>query len=90
MLARLERQKARIDPEQRRNYLRLMEHTADATLDAQGRITLPPHLAELAGIEKEVLFVGAGDVIEMWDPGTYRAYVGGADKDFDDWMSKFL
>ena len=90
VLARLERQKARIDPKQRRNYLQLMRHTSDATLDAQGRIMLPPHLAELAGIEKEILFVGAGDVIEMWDPGTYRKYVGGAEKDFDGWMAKFL
>jgi MraZ protein len=90
VLARLERQKARIDPKQRRSYLQLMQHTSDATLDAQGRITLPPHLAELAGIEKEVLFVGAGEVIEMWDPATYRKYVGGAEKDFDDWMAKFL
>lgn len=67
-----------------------MEHTTDASLDAQGRITIPPHLAERAGIEKEVLFVGAGDVIEMWDPATYREYVGGTEKDFDGWMTKFL
>lgn len=67
-----------------------MEHTSDASLDSQGRITIPQHLAERAGIEKEVLFVGAGEVIEMWDPGTYREYVGGTEKDFDGWMTKFL
>ena len=90
VLVRLERQKARIDPKQRRNYLQLMEHTSDASLDAQGRVTIPPHLAQHAGIEKEVLFVGAGDVIEMWDPTTYRKYVGDSEKDFDGWMAKFL
>ena len=90
VLVRLERQKACIDPEQRRSYLQLMEHTADATLDAQGRVTVPPHLARHAGIEKEILFVGAGDIIEMWDPETYREYVGGAEKDFDAWLTKFL
>lgn len=90
VLARLERQKARIDPKQRRYYLQLMEHTSDASLDAQGRITIPQHLAEHAEIEKEVLFVGAGEVIEMWDPETYREYVGGTEKDFDGWMTKFL
>jgi MraZ protein len=90
VLVRLERQKARIDPEQRRSYLQLMENTADATLDAQGRVTIPPHLARHAGIEKEILFVGAGDIIEMWDPDTYREYVGGAEKDFDAWLTKFL
>ncbi|HJR52961.1 MAG TPA: division/cell wall cluster transcriptional repressor MraZ [Gemmatimonadota bacterium] len=90
VLARLERQKARVDPKQRRNYLQLMEHTADAALDAQGRVTIPPHLAQHAGIKKEVLFVGAGEVIEMWDPATYRKYVGGSEKDFDAWMTNFL
>lgn len=67
-----------------------MEHTADAALDAQGRVTIPPHLARHAGINKEVLFVGAGEVIEMWDPATYRKYVGGSEKDFDAWMTNFL
>lgn len=90
VLVRLERQKARIDPRQRRNYLQLMEHTTDAALDAQGRVTIPQHLARHAGIEKEVLFVGAGEVIEMWDPGTYRKYVGSSEKDFDGWLTKFL
>ena len=71
-------------------YLQLMENTADAALDAQGRITIPPHLARHAGIKKEVLFVGAGDVTEMWDPGTYRKYVGGSEKDFDAWMTNYL
>jgi MraZ protein len=90
VLARMERQKARTDPDQRRHYLQLMQHTIDASLDAQGRITIPHHLASHAGIEKEVLFVGAGDVIEMWDPETYHEYVGGTERDFDDWMTKFL
>lgn len=90
VVARLERQKARIDPGQRRHYLQLMRHTIEATLDNQGRITLAPHLAELAGIESEVTFVGAGEVIEMWNPERYEQYVGGAEEDFDDWLSKYL
>lgn len=90
VVARLERQKARIDPEQRRHYLQLMRHTIEATLDGQGRITLAPHLAELAGIGEEVTFVGAGEVIEMWNPARYEKYVGGAEKDFDGWLAKYL
>lgn len=90
VLDRLERQKARVDPEQRRYYLRLMDHTAEAAVDGQGRISVPQHMAEKAGIDKEVLFVGAGDVIEMWDPERYREYVGGAEKEFDEWFAQFL
>lgn len=67
-----------------------MQHTAEAPLDPQNRITIPPHLLKLAGIEKEIVFVGAGEVIEMWNPDRYADYVGGAEEDFDKWLVKFL
>ncbi len=67
-----------------------MQHTSEAAPDAQGRISVPPHLAELAGIEQEVVFVGAGDVIEMWDPKRYEEYVGHAEKGFDGWLAQYL
>ena len=89
-MGRLERQKARVDPGQRRYYLQLMQHTAETTVDGQGRITLPPVLMKLAGLEAEVTFVGAGDVIEMWEPKRYADYVGGGEGDFDDWLVQFL
>ncbi len=41
------------------------------TLDAQGRITLPPHLLSLAGLSKEAKFLPLGDRIEIWDPTRY-------------------
>lgn len=90
VLARLERQKVRIDPEQRRQYLQLMQHTVEAPVDAQGRITIPKSLAVVASIEVEVTFVGAGEMIEMWDPKRYEEYVGGAEEDFDGWLVKYL
>ena len=86
----MERQKARIDPEQRRLYLQLMRHTFEASVDQQGRITIPDALSGLAGIEREVLFVGAGEVIEVWEPGRYAAYVEGAGEELDRWLARFL
>lgn len=38
----------------------------DASTDVQGRIALPQNLREYAGIEKDVMVVGAGNRIEMW------------------------
>lgn len=90
MLGRFERQKARIDAKQRRHYLRLMQFTVEAVVDAQGRIMLPRHMAEIAGIGDEVTFVGAGNVIEMWDPARYENFIAGADDDFDHWLSRYL
>jgi MraZ protein len=39
----------------------------DAELDAAGRIMLPSFLAEHAGLNKDVVVVGAGDRLELWD-----------------------
>jgi MraZ protein len=39
----------------------------DAELDAAGRIMLPSFLLEHAGLAKDVVVVGAGDRLELWD-----------------------
>ena len=40
-------------------------------LDASGRVTLPPPLLVHAGIEREVVVVGVGDHLEVWDKGRW-------------------
>ena len=90
VVERLDRQKARTDPEQRRFFLQLMQNTAETSIDGQGRLSIPPRLAELAGIEREVVFVGAGEVIEMWNPKRYTEYIGSAGREFDQWLERFL
>lgn len=39
----------------------------DADLDAAGRIMVPSFLAEHAKLEREVVVVGAGDRLELWN-----------------------
>jgi transcriptional regulator MraZ len=38
------------------------------TVDRQGRITVPPHLREWAGVTKDVVVAGALDHGEIWSP----------------------
>lgn len=47
----------------------------DAFMDAQGRLLIPAHLREYAGIEKQVLVAGCGDHAEIWSEETYRKAV---------------
>lgn len=39
----------------------------DIDLDASGRVTLPSRLLDHAGIAKEVMVVGVGDHLEVWN-----------------------
>ena len=44
----------------------------DAELDAAGRIMVPGFLGEHAGLAKEVVVVGVGDRLELWDRGSWN------------------
>ena len=37
------------------------------TVDAQGRVLLPAKLRNLIGISKDLVFVGMGETVEIWD-----------------------
>ena len=43
-------------------------------LDDTGRIKIPPKHLVLAGIDKELVFVGAIDRFYVWEPDRYAAY----------------
>lgn len=42
--------------------------------DPQGRIVLPKDLIQYAGIDKELLFVGVGEYVELWSAERYEEY----------------
>ncbi len=47
---------------------RFASHLRPVSIDAQGRISIPSELLELAGIGGEVVFLGQLDTIELWSP----------------------
>ena len=50
-----------------RNLKRLLQGSAvEVEVDNQDRITIPQSLRVYAGLEKELLFVGQGEYIEIW------------------------
>lgn len=60
---------------QRLLYYRMVE----CELDRQGRILIPPMLREYAQLNKEVLVVGVGDKIEIWDKKLWEQRVACGD-----------
>jgi len=48
---------------------------ADAELDKQGRVIVPPPLASHAGLGREVVVAGVHDHLEIWDRTSWAANV---------------
>ncbi len=49
-------------------------HASEVVVDGHGRIVVPQDLRELAGLDKEVLVIGAIERIEIWSPERYTTY----------------
>jgi MraZ protein len=54
-------------PEYRKLSRFFSGNSFDVELDAAGRVTLNPALLAHAGIEKDVVVVGVGEHLEVWD-----------------------
>lgn len=56
-----------------RNFARILYGGADdQPLDAQGRLTLPAPLRAYAGLERDVVVLGVGDRVEIWDAQVWQ------------------
>lgn len=65
-----------------RGFSRLMmAGAAEVELDSLGRILIPDHLKNRAGLEKKVVLAGVGSRIEIWDEKNWQNYKVGAEKD---------
>ena len=54
-----------------------LENKEEVGVDSQGRIKIPQHLLDYAGIEKEVLIAGVLDRIEIWNPEIHKKEIEG-------------
>jgi len=65
-------------PRYKRETRRFMRRRAAAAtevdLDSQGRIMLPRHLVEYAGVEGEAIISGAINYFEIWNPITFEKF----------------
>jgi MraZ protein len=58
-----------------RAFTRLIgENSADLPWDSQGRIRIPDHLLEKAGLIQEIYMNGAKDRFELWRPDLRESY----------------
>ena len=60
-------------PEARMYVLSLMSNAVEVVPDSQGRILIPARLKEAAGLDGQVLMVGAIDKVEIWNPAHFHS-----------------
>lgn len=61
----------------------------EASLDRQGRVLIPPKLAEYAGLQRDVTLAGVDDRLEIWDTQEWDRYLTGADESFSEIVEEF-
>lgn len=68
-----------------RNYSRVFFAGAtDQKPDKQGRIQIPGTLRTYAGLHKDVVVVGVGERVEIWDSEKWQEVTANADSEYAD------
>jgi MraZ protein len=49
--------------------------TATVELDSNGRFVVPKTMLTYAGIDKDVILVGMGNKVEVWNPTVYEKHL---------------
>ena len=77
--------------ETNRRFLRTMTiDSDDATLDAQGRVAIPPRLLAHARLTKEAMVNGVIDHLEIWDPAQFDEYLKSSNRTYEDMAGELL
>ena len=72
-------------PKTDRDFSRLLFASAsDEVPDKQGRVTVPPGLRAYAGLDRDVVVIGANNHVELWDVAAWEAYLAAQDDAFGD------
>ena len=53
----------------------LLSGASECVPDKQGRVTIPAHLREYAGLDRDVVVIGASNRVEIWDQQAWEQYL---------------
>lgn len=52
----------------------MLANSEDQPMDGQGRVTLTTRMRDYAGLSKDIVLIGFGDRLEVWDAELWAAY----------------
>jgi len=61
----------------------ILSGAAEVEVDGMGRILIPDHQKEFAGLKKTVVFAGVSDRVEIWNESRWSAYKQRIEKQAD-------
>lgn len=74
-----------------RDYQRMLAAGASFEVpDKQGRVTIPPILRKYAGLDRDVVVIGAGTRAEIWDAEAWATYSESSEAGFADLDEEFM
>ncbi|NNM34011.1 MAG: division/cell wall cluster transcriptional repressor MraZ, partial [Gemmatimonadetes bacterium] len=70
-------------PEGGAYFRRIISSAVEVEPDKQGRIRVPGWLRESAGLDSQVLLIGAVDRVELWSPERFRSELEAGSSEYD-------
>lgn len=61
----------------------MLSGAAEVDVDAAGRVLIPEHQKQFAGLKKNVVFAGVSDRVEIWDAARWNSYKTRIEKQAD-------
>jgi len=61
----------------------ILSGATEVEVDQAGRILIPDHQKEFAGLKKNVVFAGVSDRVEVWDASKWETYKRGIERKAD-------
>jgi MraZ protein len=61
----------------------LLSGAAEVEVDSAGRILVPEHQRQFAGLKKTIVFAGVSDRVEVWDATRWKSYKAKIEKQAD-------
>lgn len=76
--------------EQRKLKRNLFSGISQVDFDSSGRFLIPKNILSHCGIEREVILIGVGNIIELWNPKNYKDNLIKSSKEFSSLAQKYL
>lgn len=62
----------------------ILSGAAEVEIDSAGRVLIPEHQRQFAGLSKTIVFAGVSDRVEIWDAKVWKDYKAGIEKKAED------